>query len=153
MWAYYGNHKGCCIEYECPDDIGIRKVEYITEMQKREEMDVENIIESLYMKGNEWKHENEWRLVYYAETADDDIWKTDKNGNAENVFLKAKVNGVLFGLMSERDEEYIKMLQYLSEYNVSHEETIEVSNVLLRKDRYELMKNKQFNIKYELKKL
>ena len=69
MWAYYGNHKGCCIEYDVGEITGIRPVEYIKEFQSHEDMNTQEVIESLYKKGNEWSHEHEYRLVYHESTA------------------------------------------------------------------------------------
>lgn len=64
MWAYYGNHRGCCIEYDVSNLKGIRPINYIKTFQSHNEMSNEELIESLYNKGFEWKHENEYRLVY-----------------------------------------------------------------------------------------
>ena len=50
MWAYYGNHRGCCIEFEVKDSSGIRPVEYIKDFCEHEEMSTEEVIESLYRK-------------------------------------------------------------------------------------------------------
>ena len=38
MWAYYGNHKGCCIEYDVTGIDGIQKVNYIRDFISRENM-------------------------------------------------------------------------------------------------------------------
>ena len=52
---------------------------------------------------------------------------------SDNIFLRAKVRAVLFVLISERNKNYIEMLQYLNNYNESHWEKIEISKMQLKK--------------------
>lgn len=70
MWAYYGNHRGCCVTYEVDDSL-LRQIEYTTDFQDHEDMTTEEVMESLYCKGKEWEHENEYRIVYHAPSSAD----------------------------------------------------------------------------------
>ena len=144
MWAYYGNHRGCCITYEIDDSI-VRKVDYTTEFQSHEDMTTEEVIESLHHKGKEWEHENEYCVVYYAPRANKDLWNID----GEDIFLKAQVEKVVFGLLAKEDKNYLKMLKYLQKHNRNHEK-IDVSKCKLRNDKYQLESDKQFDIDIEI---
>lgn len=146
MWAYYGNHKGCCIEFGVDGIDTIRKVDYIKEFQSHEDMTAEQIKESLYRKGHEWQHENEFRLVYHEPTADKKLWKRD----GDKVFLLAPVKRVIFGYAAEMDERYPEMLAYLKQFNESHEEKIEVTKCRLMGNKYQLEGDKQFDLEAEL---
>lgn len=145
MWAYYGNHKGCCIEYEFDDnaiiDCDIRNVKYIDQFQSHRTMDKTEIRESLYTKGKEWEHENEVRAVWEKGVVSD-RWKV----NGDDVFLKAKVVSICFGVMAEYTDGYKKALEYLKTYNMWHEkrDVIDVKKVMLRTDKYGLMKDPQY---------
>ena len=79
MWAYYGNHRGCCVEFDVSNISGVRKIEYIKKFINRENMNTDEVIDSLYKKGYEWKNENEYRLVYYEPNAEETIWKRVKD--------------------------------------------------------------------------
>lgn len=109
MWAYYGNHRGCCVEFDVDGVEGIRPVDYIKEFQYHEDMDTNEVIESLYKKGNEWNIENEYRLVYHTPTADKKIWNRIRG---EDIFLIAPVKQIIFGYAAEMDEHYPEMLEY-----------------------------------------
>jgi len=146
MWAYYGNHKGCCIEFDVSGIEAIREVEYVKEFHAHEDMTTEQVVESLYKKGYEWRHEKEYRLVYHGPTADKKLWKE----NGENVFLLAPVKKIIFGYTSEMDENYPRMLKFLKEYNAKHEEKIETTKCRLMSNRYQLEGDKQFSLEAEL---
>ena len=147
MWAYYGNHKGCCIEYDVTDIGSIRKVEYVKEFISREDMTTDEVIETLYCKGHEWRHENEHRLVYHTGTANESLWKHD----GDNVFLIAPVKSITFGIAVDLDYKYIEALEYLKEYNRVHKPIIEVSKCRLMSNKYQLKADKQFNLDDEIK--
>lgn len=146
MWAYYGNHRGCCVEFDMEGIRGIQQVDYIKEFLVHEDMSTEEVIESLYKKGNEWSHEKEHRLVYYEPTADKRIWKRI----GENVFLIAPVKQIIFGYACEMDEQYPEMLEYISKYNTNHDKTIKVTKCRLKNTQYRLEEDKQFDIIAEL---
>ena len=96
MWAYYGNHRGCCIEYSVPDGLEfLRRVQYTKDYHCRRRMGGERLIDSLYTKAYEWGHEKEYRAIYYRPEADYRRWRTCEDGN---VYLKAEAKAVIFGL-------------------------------------------------------
>ena len=158
MWAYYTNHRGCLIEYdvshciELHNDL-IRPVKYEESLRNsRYEMTPAEVFESLYTKSKEWKHENEYRAAYYSESADENIW-TIVDGE---VYLKAKVTKIVFGLFAEKDEKYICVLRKLREINQSREMNsiplIEVTKCRLNRNNYGLTEDKQFDYIKELKR-
>ena len=149
MWAYYVNHKGCCIEYDVTDIIGIQQVQYVKEFISREDMTTEEVINSLYKKGNEWKHENEYRLVYHKGSSDENLWKHV----GEDIYLIAPVKSVLFGYAAELDENYCKVLDFLKEYNAKNKSSINVSKCILKSNRYQLTKDNQFNLEAEIQSM
>lgn len=150
MWAYYGNHRGCCVEFEVPEEYGIRKVTYDAPFQSHEDMNVDEIIESLYKKGPEWKPEEEYRLVYYRRRANPSMWRVDGN----KVYLNANVKSVLFGLLADvKKEEYLRQLLYLQQYNSIHDEKISVSKCRLQNNRYRLSRIQQFDLDEEIRRI
>lgn len=149
MWAYYVNHMGCCVEFDTRHLDGIRKVEYKKRLIRHEELGNEDIVESLYYKGYEWKHENEYRRVYYRPSANDNTWKRV----GDDVFLRAPVKSITFGYASESDIKYQEILEYLLEYNNSHERTIDVRKCKLNQTKYQLDFEKQFDIELELERI
>ncbi len=146
MWAYYGNHKGCCIEFDVSNIESIREVEYVKEFQAHEDMTTEQVVESLYKKGYEWRHEKEYRLVYHEPTSDKRLWK--KIG--ADIFLIAPVKKIIFGYAAEMDEHYPQMLELLKQYNAEHEDKIETTKCRLMSNRYQLEGDKQFSVESEL---
>lgn len=150
MWAYYGNHRGCCIEFDVDDNIGVRPVQYIKDFLDHEIMSTTEVIESLYTKGNEWNHEKEYRLVYYAPQAEKHLWTIE----GANVFLNARVRRITLGFASEMDSNYAGTLQYLSAYRGANKDTtIEVTKCKLMGNKYQLEADKQFDIENELKSI
>lgn len=147
MWAYYGNHKGCCIEYDVTGIDGIQKVNYIRDFISRENMTTDEVIKSLYCKGNEWNHENEHRIVYHAGTTDETLW----NHVGDDIFLIAPVKSIIFGIAADLDYKYIEALEYLREYNKLHQPVIQVSKCKLMSDKYQLELDKQFDLDSEIK--
>ena len=146
MWAYYGNHKGCCIEFDVSGIEAIREVEYVKEFQAHEDMTTEQVIESLYKKGHEWRHEKEYRLVYHEPISDKKLWKKD----GEDIFLLAPVKKIIFGYAAEMDDYYPQMLELLKQYNTEHKEIIETTKCRLMSNRYQLEGDKQFSLESEL---
>ena len=142
MWAYYGNHQGCCIGFEIPNDSGFRAIQYLKKFENHDKMNNSEIIDSLYHKGYEWKHEKEYRAVYYSEKHDNRWCIVGKN-----VFFRAKVKSVILGYRSQLANEYRETLEYLKEQDV------EISKCKLKNNRYEFYSNRQFDINLELKSL
>ena len=65
------------------------------------------------------------------------------------MFLKAQVKRVVFGLLSEEDDKYLDMLKYLQKHNKDYGQ-IEVAKCRLRRDKYQLEADKQFDIESEI---
>lgn len=143
MWAYYVSHRGCCIGF----DVGshFQRVQYTDALQPHEEMNSAEIILSLYKKGREWKHEEEYRAVYYEPEGDIDLW----NVIDDEVYFKAPVVSVTFGLTVETNPGYLEALEYLRDSGKSN---VEYSKCKPKKGQYQLYKDKQFNIDQEIKK-
>lgn len=154
LWAYYTKHMGCCVEFNVPDEIKsiIRQVHYDTEFVERAELTVEEIIEQLGHKGNEWSHENEYRAIYYEPWNRGDVsWVHKRNSN--DIFLKLPVKSVCFGLHSSMDLKYGESLSLLNEYQVQTGQKIEVKKVRISPRKYELIENKQFDFSTELRRV
>lgn len=142
MWAYYVNHNGCCVGFEVGN--GFEPVTYSDSFTPHAEMENEEIISSLYTKGKEWSHEEEYRAVYYRPTADPLLWLIKD----ENIYYRANVVSVTFGLTAEYNSEYMKTLRFLKSYK-----SIECSKCKLKNGQYQLYKDKQFNIDLEIDRI
>ena len=149
MWAYYCNHMGCCIEFDIDGIEGIRPVKYIKKFEIHEEMNTQEVIESLYKKGNEWRHEKEFRIVYHKPTANPKLWKCE----SDDVYLIAPVKRIIFGVTSELDKHYKEALEYIKEYNENYKRKIEVSKCILMSKKYQLEADKQFDLISEINHL
>ena len=142
MWSYYGNHQGCCIEFEVPNNVDIVKdVTYTKDYYKHSDMSGDEIFYNLYKKAYEWKHENETRIAYYAPKADKKLWKViDKN-----VFFRAPVLKVMFGMRTDVNANNVKrLLAFLKEMNDKNDVNIQVMKCMLDNKRYALKENKLF---------
>lgn len=155
MWSYYTKHQGCCIEYEFEKGIieaGILKpVEYVRDYYERRYMSNEEIRRFLYLKGKEWKKEKEVRAVWYKDDTSQH-WII----NGENVYLKAKVKSITFGLLAERDEEeYLKALKCIQEYNLQRNKNAEiiVKKLILSNKKYRLQLDQQFDYTREIDRI
>ena len=142
MWSYYGNHKGCCVEFKVPDNLNIIKdVTYTKDYYQHRDMSGDEIYENLYKKAYEWKHENETRIAYYTPKADKKLWKVIDN----NIFFKAPVSKVMFGMRVDMNEDNIRqLLTFLKETNDKNDDNIKVVKCMLENKRYALKENKQF---------
>lgn len=153
LWAYYVNHRGCCVEFDMLENVDsiIKKVKYEEELADRAEMSMPEIIESLWHKGKEWEHENEYRAVYYVPNeANSAVWI--EKGNSTNVFLKLPVKSVTFGINSQKDDSYVDAIELICEYNKKTGSEILIQKVKKSPSKYELIDNKQFDVKSELRK-
>ena len=143
LWAYYTNHKECCVEFDVSSVVPslIRPVDYVDSFSPHINMSLEEVFSSLYRKGKEWKHENEFRAVYYTKNNDRSNWKAD----GDNVYLKATVRSVTFGLFSDRDlPRYKKALETLIYHG------IEGKKCRLKNNKYALEDDRQFDLETEL---
>ncbi len=149
LWAYYVQHRGCCIEYYTPDDYSrvIHKVGYTDSFFNRREMNGAEIIESLYHKGKEWEHENEFRAVYY-ETRDGkkDYWRRI----GDRVFFQLKIKSITFGVLSHEDQMYFDSLRLINKLANDGNPGIEIKKLIKSNDRYQLILDKQYDIQHEL---
>lgn len=147
MWSHYATHRGCRIDFEVPDTMNglVRKVRYDNYFTPHEELDPEQIIESLYSKGKEWEYEDEVRAVWNRKTTDD-YWAE----NEGKVFLNVPVKSVAFGLFAEKSNEYANTLRLIEQYNREREVPIEVKKVRLKTGQYQLMEDRQFDYRKDL---
>ena len=146
LWAYYTNHQECCVEFDVStiDTSLLRPVEYDDTFSSHTGMSLDEVYSSLYRKGKEWKHENEFRAVYYEKNNVSSYWKKD----GDCVFLRAKVKSVTFGLFSDRDlPRYKKALEILIKYE------IEKKKCRLKGNKYALEDDRQFDLEIELEKV
>lgn len=157
LWSHYATHRGCRIDFELPDNAGIsvRSVEYEDEFRQHADLSPEELVRSLYFKGSEWKYESEARAVWCKS----DEAKSHTNAWAQvddNIYLKAEVVRVTFGLLSERaNEEYHKALSFLKQVNSTRplDRQIEVCKCRLKNNQYQLVADKQFSYLMELERL
>ncbi len=157
MWAYYTNHAGCFIEYDLSESYSlqdnlIREVKYEETLREHHQnMNPQQLYESLYYKSKEWKDEREIRAVYYSEYDKEkkNIWN---NINGE-IYLKANVKKVVFGLQADKDDNYLVALRLLKEYNENHNEQIEVKKCILNQNNYGITESSQYNYLKELNRL
>ena len=142
LWAYYGRHRGCCVEFDVSgiDRTFLRKVEYTTEYLPHSYMSPKEVCNDLYRAGKEWEHENEYRAVYYERDCDKDIWKILDH----DIYLKATVKSVTFGLYASEDKLYGQSLELLQKYKITG------AKCQLRSDKYELTEDPQFDIEAEI---
>ena len=146
MWAYYGNHKGCCVSFEIPDKLEIvKEINYTKEYYNHTKMSNEELVDILYTKAYEWNHEKEIRIVYNSEDSDKSLWNYDN----DKVYFKGKVREVNFGLNVDfKEKNCQELLKYLS-MNEEYYHII-VNQCRLSDSRYEIVKDKQFNYKKEI---
>lgn len=147
LWSYYTNHRGCTIQFDVPDDAFVQ-VNYIDDFKTRRYSNSDEIKNMLMEKGKEWEHENEYRAVFYANDPDNSMWKKVKN----EIFYKAPVTKITFGVLAEKNDAYIDAIEYLSKYNKGTKNKIEVAKLILRTDRYELIPDPQYKYEDALKK-
>lgn len=142
MWSYYGNQQGCCLEFEVPDKVDIiKKVEYTKDYYQHRDMSGDEILNNLYKKASEWKHENETRILYYSPNADTKLWTVIGN----KVFFKATVSKVMLGLRTDEQAKNVQeLLTFLKEMNNKNDVNIQVVKCMLDNTRYGLKENKQY---------
>ena len=110
MWTNYAkyvdpvngiiDHAGVCIEYQCDDNwrgLNLHPVEYsdtIPELNVVERSEL-SLVKTLYSKSEEWRCEEEWRIMSTLQTKP----PFPKNFAANSrIKLEGGVTGVLFGL-------------------------------------------------------
>lgn len=158
MWAYYGNHQGCCIEYEIAPEVirsgVLKKVNYVKEFISHDNMDSNELLTALYNKSDEWKHENERRAVWDAGlTYPDGVWNIDDPNDPSVVYLNARVKAVTFGVAAISNPNYQTGLEYLLNYNKAHKEQIKIHKCKCSRKTYRLEYDSQFDPNKELRRL
>lgn len=146
LWAYYTNHKECCVEFDTAeiDTNLLRHVDYVKTFSAHADMTLDEISSSLYRKGKEWEHENEYRAVFYKKMYDEDVWKLSE----DNVYLKANVKSVTFGLFADNDlQRYKTALEILIKYGIVGKKC------RLKDNSYALEDDRQFDLAIELEKV
>ncbi len=152
MWAYYVNHRGCCVEFEFDDDLEyhglLQKADYTDIYIPHRELSKDELRASLFQKGKEWEMENEYRSVL-------NIDNVDKNWIMHNSewFLCGKVKAVCFGLFSQFEHNYVRALDVLRKENTTKPKTeqIKVTKCMLSDKQYKLMEDRQYDYLEELR--
>lgn len=144
MWAYYGNHQGCCVAFNVPDDTPVmRNVEYRKDYYQHRDMNGDELIDNLYTKAYEWQHENEIRIIYHRPTAEEKLWKIVD----DRVFFIADVTQVIFGLRTDFSQyECQELLKYIRD----NKGEIDVKQCLLSQNAYKIKWDKQFDYVHEI---
>lgn len=157
MWSYYNQHKGCVIAYDTSSLIEnqiIKDVQYSKKLLEKSLLNSEDILNSLYSKGKEWKHEKECRAVYYRPDFDTKYWITSNDGK---VFLKAIPTEVIFGVKAETDDSYHDSLQIIEKYqNYCSKITLpmlDITKLKVSSQKYMLVFDNQYDYKRELQQL
>lgn len=113
MWAHYSdNHKGFCLEFDYQNDEFFQEalpVEYSETRPTFNELDItigesnkfaNKFAELLLIKAEDWKYEDEWRLVYTP----------DRGGPGIHTFPENLLTGVILGfqIASENRDKIIR---------------------------------------------
>jgi Protein of unknown function (DUF2971) len=176
MWAHYAsNHEGFVVEFDAAhkwlsqrkvkakyDDLaagGLHKITYSDErptatilMQSLTKISpLSNLIDSYFIKGNDWSYEREWRLVKPLDQATKiiSLSPNDKQPNDQQfpsfVSLSpddialyrvpyAAITSIIFGArMSEADREALLQCRKIRKFD-----HVQFSRATLSKDRFEL---------------
>lgn len=142
MWSYYTNHKGICIAYKI-DDVSrnyIKKVKYNYKLANRRYLTVGEIKEDLLKKGKDWKHELEYRAVYFSDDKDG-MWKRD---GKINIYLKLPVRKIIVGCETS-EHDLSETIKTVKEFNQKNGTNIIVSRLIMSDDKHELVEDKQFD--------
>lgn len=114
MWAHYADsHKGICIKYRFPNSMSklggdgngivayFKDVKYSSEeMGKYSKKDSINLEDAFFLKGKDWKYENELRFLHY------DLNNQDTYGT---INIPNCIEAIYFGLKcSYKDKETIQ---------------------------------------------
>lgn len=153
MWAHYADsHKGICIKYRFPNSMSklggdgngivayFKDVKYSSEeMSKYSKKDSINLEDAFFLKGKDWKYENELRFLHY-DLNNQDIYGTINIPNC--------IEAIYFGLKcSDKDKETIlnimspkQFVQKDIEGNVFTKKTIEFYQMVLDKKHFGQLK-------------
>lgn len=122
MWAHYAdNHKGFCIGFLIPKEVGPVKVSYCPKAPK---VNFSNLFDEpeegeykwIFSKHIDWKEENEWRVVV-------------KEGN--KLFpIPGRIKQIIFGLRMDQTKRSVIRKILEDENDLEYSETIRNPNVL-----------------------
>lgn len=148
MWAHYGNHQQCCVEFSVRED-SVRSVEYSEDYNITRNLIEQASEEMFFRKAKEWSYEKEQRAVCDIKKFDDALWKKVQ----DRYYLRALPKTVYFGLRVNFENEDIQaVLNYIKEHNLSNiDNQIEVKLCALRDDKYEITTDKQFDYTREIR--
>ena len=158
MWSHYAKHEGCRIDFSFDkrnDDL-LKPVTYTDQFVDHATLSTKELVGHLYTKGAEWRHEDEIRAVWEKESAeqmhDGSPWVSDFDGN---IFFRGKVERITFGLLSEKNGDYLHSLEIIKRANLSRscDDQIEVCKCRMKNGSYQLTYDKQFNYLEELDRL
>ncbi len=147
MWSYYTMHKGICIEYIVSDDSRsiLKPVKYVSNAYNRRYLSAQEIKTDLGKKGNEWKHEKEYRAVYHSADVNS-IWGSIPGKGKNDIYLKLKVSKVVAGCDISLDD-LESLVNTVNAYNSISKEKVEIERLILRDYRHELVVDRQFDAK------
>lgn len=152
MWSHYATHHGCRIDFEIPAEFNdlVREVTYTDCFTQRADMAGEELFESLYQKGSEWKYEEEVRAAWCSDSSDDRWIEIDGK-----IFLRARVVKVTFGLLADAEGGYKEALDYIAKYNKRRDKSlaIKVSKCRMKNAVYQLTEDGQYDYEKELRRL
>ncbi len=155
MWSHYADgHRGCSIKIALPKNYGIadcllKRVQYTGKYISRHNFDVNEIVESLYIKDKKWDYELEVRAVYSSLSSDDNCWKKYRN----NVFFRVDITQIDFGCLSHFDTHYLDALIAIRDYNTNHKKKIKVRKYKMSDKKYEFIIDRNFDYIAEIAKL
>lgn len=118
MWAHYAdNHRGVCVRFDLGKDEEISDmlfpVEYSEEYPKLNFIEVYTFgnFEELYLtKSNEWKYEDEWRIVRTKHFTIPGEKESDEKNYGKLSFGKEIITEVIFGC-KVLDEDISRVIQ------------------------------------------
>lgn len=159
MWSHYAKHEGCRIDFVFDDQCNriLKPVTYTDKFIDHATLGKRELADYFYIKGAEWKYEDEIRAVWQKESAtqehDANLWIKDFNNN---IFLRGTVRRITFGLLSERlREDYLNSLKAIKRANQirNDDEQIEVCKCRMKNGSYQLTYDGQFDYLEELSRL
>lgn len=159
MWSHYAKHEGCRIDFAFDEQCNriLKHVTYTDKFVDHATLGKRELVGCLFIKGAEWKYEDEIRAVWQKGSAtqerNDNLWIKDFSNN---IFLRGAVRRITFGLFSERlQEDYLNSLKVIERANQArnNDAQIEVCKCRMKNGSYQLTYDKQFDYLEELSRL
>lgn len=155
MWSHYADgHRGCSIKIAIPEDYDtcdcpMRRVKYTGKYNSRDNLEVIDIVNSLYLKDKKWDYELEVRAVYSELNKKYACWKKHRS----NVFYKVSILQIDFGCFSHFDSHYLDALIAIRDYNSNHKKKIKVRKYKMSDKKYEFVIDHDFDYEKEIAKI